>query len=588
MRQRPRRRILLAAWGRDLATEEHYDALLRAIPDAVIVLARDCELVDFRPGHSEHPLPNPGTVPLPIAEYLPTQIADVWRKLSGDVARTGDPKRCEFELTTKAGVVAHYVARFVPYLNSRTVVVVTEFTAQKRAEEKIQRLAFFDALTGLPNRQFFMQQLEHMIRKARKNDTSVAILYVDLDNFKRINDNLGHSFGDGVLKAIAERMASCVRRQRGTGDAEPFGIARLGGDEFVCAIDGAEDENVLMTVADRIREQLRKPVSFRGHEFVVTPSVGVAMYPQDGEHVEDLLKHADMAMYQAKGAGRNSVRFYSGTMSVRSMRRLDLEGRLRRAIENGALDLHYQPKRDLTNGKTVGVEALVRWREEDGDFIPPAHFIPIAEETGLITPLGEWVLTAACRQVHDWKERLGMEIEVAVNISSQQMYQSDLKKTVLQALFEASIKPNLLQLELTESLLMRDVRDTIDTLKELRDAGVSLAIDDFGTGYSSLAYLKRFPLHALKIDRSFVAELDDNSDDAAICAAIIAMSHQLGLQVIAEGIETEHQLEFLRGQGCEMGQGYLLGRPMPADEVERAVTSRPSQLSASSVRGSQG
>lgn len=554
----------------------------------MIVLSGVGDITGYRPGNSKNPMPDPGATPTPLADYLPKPIADIWLRLALDVMKTGQLQHYEFALPTDAGSIAYYIGRFVPYMDDSVLVIITEYTAQKRAEEKIHKLAYYDSLTGLPNRQYFLQQLEQMIDEARKNRGQVAVLYVDLDNFKRINDNLGHSFGDGVLKAIAERLSGCVRKRTATGRAgnEPFGIARLGGDEFVCAIEGAEDEDVMTTIADRIRDQLRNPVRYRGHEFVVTPSVGIAIYPQDGEDVEDLLKHADVAMYQAKGAGRNSVRFYSGTMSLRSMRRLDLEGRLRRAIENDDLELHYQPKRNLATGKTVGVEALARWRGDDG-YIPPSHFIPMAEETGLVTPLGEWVLRTACRQVRQWKTSLGVDVEVAVNISSQQLYQSDLRKTVMKALFEASIRPNLLQLELTESLLMRDVDATIGTLTHLKDAGVSLAIDDFGTGYSSLSYLKKFPLDALKIDRSFVTELDDNNDDAAICAAIIAMAHRLGLQVIAEGIETDNQLKFLRDQGCELGQGYLLGRPLPASDFERDFTSRPNQLTASSVRGPQ-
>jgi len=553
------------------------------------MLSQECEILDYRPGNSEHPLPDPGDEPVPIAKYLPNAIAKIWSRMSADVQRSGKPQHYEFALTTLSGNIAHYVARFVPFLDQQTLVVVTEFTANKRAEERIHKLAYYDPLTGLPNRQFFLQQLEQMIHEARKTNSQIAIMYVDLDNFKRINDNLGHSYGDGVLKAIAERMSGCVRKQApsDTSNAEPFGIARLGGDEFVCAIEGVEDEDVMLIVADRIRDKLRKPVRYRGHEFVVTPSVGISLFPQDGDNVEDLLKHADVAMYQAKGAGRNSVRFYSGTMSLRSMRRLELEGGLRKAIENDLLELHYQPKRHLETGEIIGVEALARWQDEEGNYIPPGHFIPVAEETGLITALGEWVLRAACTQVRDWKDRLGFEIEVAVNISSQQLYQSDLKETVMRALFEAAIKPNLLQLELTESLLMRDVQDTIETLTYLKDAGVSLAIDDFGTGYSSLSYLKRFPLDALKIDQSFVAELADNNDDAAICAAIIAMAHRLGLQVIAEGIETDYQLNFLRDQGCELGQGYLLGKPLPAAAFEHAVMSRRKHRMATSDSDAQ-
>ena len=553
-------------------SEEKNAALLTAIPDTMIILSDDGEILNFLPGFCEHPLPPPTPGKPSVFDYLPRRIAERWVKMAKSVAKTGEPLEREFALPAEYDTVAHYVARFVPYLEGQTLVIVTEFTERKRAEERIHRLAFFDGLTGLPNRQYFMQHIEGMITKAKRDDDRFAVLYVDLDNFKRINDNLGHTYGDGVLRAIADRMQQSVRKQSLTEDSEPFGIARLGGDEFAAAIDDIDDEDVLVNVADRIRDKLREPVEFRGHEFVVTPSVGIAVYPDDGDNVEDLLKHADVAMYQAKSAGRDAIRFYRGTMSVTSLHRLHIENQLRKSIENNELELHYQPKFGIKGRDIIGVEALVRWRDEDGAFIPPGQFIPIAEESGLITPLGDWVLQEACRQVRRWQKELGKDVEVAVNISSQQFYHCDLKKTVMQALFEASIRPNLLQLELTESLLMRDVREVVETLTELKDAGISLAIDDFGTGYSSLSYLKRFPLDALKIDRSFVKDLSGNNDDAAICAAIIAMAHQLGLQVIAEGIETEEQLEYLRMNGCDMGQGFLLGKPMTAADFAAVLT----------------
>lgn len=559
-------------------SEAKNDVLLRTVPDSMLILTKDGSIVDYMPGSSSHPLPAPADGCQTVAEYLPPKIAKRWLHLLATATRETDPGHCEFSLPTAAGQLAHYQARFVPYIDDKTLVMVTEFTERKLAEERIYRLAFFDTLTGLPNRTYFLQHLARMFEMARRKSSRVAILYIDLDHFKRINDNLGHSYGDGVLKAIGKRLASCVRKHPASSAAGSpnFGIARLGGDEFACALDDVEDDSVLNSVAERIRSRLSEPVTYRGHEFVVTPSIGIALYPQDGEDVGDLLKHADVAMYQAKGAGRDSVRFYSNTMSLRSMRRLELEGKLRRAIEIGALELHYQPKCDLQTGRIVGVEALTRWKDEQGQYIPPAHFIPVAEESGLIIALGEWVLRKACAQVRDWQRTLGADIEIAVNISSQQFYQSDLKNTVMKAIFEASIRPNLLQLELTESLLMRDVKNTIDTLRYLKDSGISLAIDDFGTGYSSLSYLKRFPLDFLKIDRSFVADLEDSDDSAAICAAIIAMAHRLGLAVVAEGIETKAQLEFLRSQGCEQGQGFLLGKPMPAKSFEQAILSKPS------------
>ncbi len=555
-------------------SEEKNAALLTAIPDTMIILSDDGDILNFLPGSCEHPLPAPTPGKPSVFDYLPKPIAQIWLKTAKMVGNEDGPREREFALPAEYDTVAHYVARFVPYLEGQTLIIITEFTERKRDEERIHRLAFFDGLTGLPNRQYFMQHIEGMIAQASRLEERFAVLYVDLDNFKRINDNLGHTYGDGVLMAIADRMQQSIRKQSLSEDSEPFGIARLGGDEFAAAIDDIEDDDVLVNVADRIREKLREPVEFRGHEFVVTPSVGIAVYPDDGDNVEDLLKHADVAMYQAKSAGRDAVRFYRGTMSITSLHRLHIENQLRKSIENGELELHFQPKFGIEHRRVVGVEALVRWRDEDGLYIPPAQFIPIAEESGLITPLGDWVLQESCRQVRRWQQELGKDIEVAVNISSQQFYHCDLKKTVMQALFEASIRPNLLQLELTESLLMKDVGEVVETLKHLKDAGISLAIDDFGTGYSSLSYLKRFPLDALKIDRSFVKDLSENNDDAAICSAIIAMAHQLGLQVIAEGIETEEQLEYLRKNGCDMGQGFLLGKPMTASDFASAVKGR--------------
>jgi diguanylate cyclase (GGDEF)-like protein len=448
--------------------------------------------------------------------------------------------------------------------------MVADITDRKQAEQRIRRLAFYDTLTGLPNRQAFRLQLNGMIDEANEVNDKVAILYIDLDNFKRINDTLGHTIGDGVLSTIAERLSGSIRKRDHDSACEetPTGIARLGGDEFACAISGFEDEEVLFTIAERLGDELRKPVPYQGHEFVVTPSIGVSIYPDDGDNVEDLLKNADVAMYQAKNAGRDTVRFYSGTLCMRSLQGLALENDLRKAVENEELELHYQPKLELGTGRLVGAEALVRWRDADGNYISPASFIPMAEESGLIVPLGDLVLRMACRQAHAWQQKYADAPRIAVNISSQQFYQSDLQQTIMKALFEAGTKPSLLQLELTESILMRDVDKTIATLEYLKNTGITLAIDDFGTGYSSLAYLTRFPIDALKIDRSFVMDVETSNDSATICAAIIAMARQLGLEVIAEGVETIEQIEFLRSQDCDQIQGYLFSKPVAADKYE--------------------
>ncbi|MGI9272954.1 MAG: two-component system response regulator [Woeseiaceae bacterium] len=556
-------------YKRLLHSEEKNAALLSAMPDTFILLSADGEILDFLPGNLQNSLPEPKAENIKLGNYLPRRVADVWQNSMREVLRSERPQRLEFALQ-EASSTYTYEARFMPYLDNRTLVTVAEITERKEAEQQIHQLAYYDSLTGLPNRQYFRERLAKLIEDAKQTDGNITLLYVDLDNFKRINDTLGHTFGDGVLQAIAKRLGSCIRSSLSerSDSHGPLGIARLGGDEFVIAIEGVEDEGVLNSVAERIQSRLRDPVSYHGHEFVVTPSIGIASYPHDGETVEELLKNADVAMYQAKGAGRDNVRFYSGTMSVRSMARLHLETELRQAIANDDLELHYQPKFDLARGELAGVEALIRWQDPEGGYIPPDKFIPMAEESGLIMPIGEWVLDTACNQAHAWQNAFGRDLCVAVNISSQQFYQGDLRKSVLKSLYEAALKPSLLQLELTESILMRDVKDTIATLDYLKEIGVTIAIDDFGTGYSSLSYLTRFPLDLLKIDRSFVSELADSGDDATICAAIIAMAHQLGLSVIAEGVETKEQVAFLRGQGCDQVQGYLFGKPVSAQEFE--------------------
>ncbi len=561
-------------------TEATNKVLLNAMPDTFVVLDSDGAVSDFIPGKLEHPLAGPSQRVTCLSDILPTKAIKVWREARRFVNEKNQATRVEFAVEHREGVPSYYEARFVPYVDRKTLALVTEITDRKLAEQRIRRLAFFDTLTGLPNRQSFRLQLGGMITEADEEGDKVAVLYIDLDNFKRINDTLGHTVGDGVINAIAERLSGSIRGGQGSSDDDtPFGLARLGGDEFACAISGFEDEGVLSSIADRMSQLLRQPVRYEGHEFVVTPSIGISVYPDDADNVEDLLKNADVAMYQAKDAGRDSVHFYSDTLAIRNLHGLALENDLRRALDNGELELHYQPKFQLSTWELVGVEALVRWRQGDGSYIPPSTFIPMAEKSGQIVPLGDWVLRTACKQAREWQLKYGRSTRVAVNISSQQFYQSDLKETVMKALFEAGAKPSLLQLELTESILMRDIDKTIATLEYLKNNGITLAMDDFGTGYSSLSYLRRFPIDALKIDRSFVMDLEESEHGAAICAAIIAMSRQLGLTVIAEGVETEEQVMFLQSHDCDQIQGYLFSKPIPAGEfAKRFLTTTKAPL----------
>jgi diguanylate cyclase (GGDEF)-like protein len=558
-------------------SEAKNNALLNAMPDTLFVIRRDGTIVNYLAGSEEATMPEPRGDQLKISEYLPKNIAIEWTELMRSVLKEGKPQQYEFSLGDDPEK-NHYELQMVPYLNDLSLAIIREITDRKRAEERVHRLAYFDTLTGLPNRQLFQQHLSAAIERGEKKNLKVAALYVDLDNFKRINDTLGHSFGDVVLKTIAKRLDSCIRNDdcviRPESEEEVVRLARLGGDEFVAILQDLESEADAAAVADRIRAELTRPVEHLGHEFVVTSSIGVSLYPDDGSDIETLLKNADVAMYQAKSAGRNSVRFYSGTMSLRSLERLELENSLRHALRRNELSLHYQPQIDVKTKRMTGVEALLRWDHPEHGSVSPSRFIPLAEECGLITPLGEWVLETACHQTKVWQDKYERQLDIAVNLSSQQFFSSDVANVVLRTIYDAGLAPSSMHLELTETILMNDVKETIVTLDKLRDAGVSLAMDDFGKGYSSLSYLKRLPLDTLKIDKSFVMDMENNKDDAAICAAIIAMAHNLDLKVIAEGVETQEQLKFLEGQGCDQIQGFLISKPLPPEELEERFLKR--------------
>ncbi|HEY9199949.1 MAG TPA: EAL domain-containing protein, partial [Gammaproteobacteria bacterium] len=382
---------------------------------------------------------------------------------------------------------------------------------------------------------------------------------LDLDRFKQINDTLGHSTGDRLLRAVAGRLAGCLRQD----DT----VARLGGDEFSILLEGLEQADDVVPILEKLVETMRHPFGLDGHEFFLTFSIGISMYPQDGEQADVLLRNADTAMYRAKEQGRNSYRFYTADMNARAFERLDLESKLRRALERNEFVLHYQPKLDLGSGYVTGVEALLRWQHPEQGLVPPGEFIPTLEETGMIVPVGRWVLHEACRQARSWRTAGLPPLSVAVNISTHQFRRDDICATVREALATYGMPPDELELEITESALMDDIAHAAASIQQLKELGVKVAIDDFGTGYSSLAYLKRFAIDSLKIDRTFVRDICDDADDAAIVSAVVAMAQRLHLRVVAEGVETGAQLEFLRQQGCDEMQGFLLSRPMPGAEL---------------------
>ncbi|MDT3736395.1 MAG: EAL domain-containing protein [Denitratisoma sp.] len=435
--------------------------------------------------------------------------------------------------------------------------VASDVTRHKESQALLYRAAHHDALTGLPNRKLMQERLRQGLARHDREGGTLALMLIDIDRFKTINDSLGHKAGDSMLCQVAERLAGSLR--------EEDTVARLGGDEFVVVLPDVADEAGAAAVVHKLTAALVPPMKVDGRTIHCTASFGIALSPRDGEDVESLLKNADTAMYAAKRGGRNAHRFYAAEMNAAAARLLDLENALRGALERREFEVYYQPQVDLArDGAVCGFEALLRWRHPERGLIPPAEFIPLAEETGLIVPIGEWVLGEACRQARTWIERFDPDLRVAVNLSARQFARPGLAQTVAATLAACGLTARNLELELTESMIMDDPDQSGRILAELKAMGITLAVDDFGTGYSSLAYLRRFPIDVLKIDQSFVSDLVSNPDDAAICASIIAMAHSLRLKVVAEGVENDGQLGFLAQRGCDHAQGYLIGRPLPS------------------------
>lgn len=446
--------------------------------------------------------------------------------------------------------------RFVGYRG-----VGADITDRKQSEDRIRYLAQHDDLTGLYNRASFHNTLGRAVDHARRHNRRLAVLFIDLDRFKNINDTLGHDAGDAVLREIAARLRGCLR--------ESDIVARQGGDEFVVLLEDFGTDNDLSGVARKVLYAFSQPFSLSGKEFMLTASVGIGTFPDDGQDMSSLLKAADIAMYRAKESGRNNFQFYSPQMNVHSLERLALEAALKRALERGELRLHYQPKLDLSTGCIAGTEALLRWEHPDNGMIPPLQFIPIAEETGLIAPIGAWVLLEACRQLHAWHSAGWNQLTLAVNLSARQFMQDSLVEEIMAALRYSNMPPQFLELEITESAVMQKPDRAAKVLEELHRIGLSIAIDDFGTGHSSLAYLRRFPVNTLKIDRSFIRDVPFDAEDVEITRAIIALGRSLHLRVVGEGVETAAQRDFLATAGCDEAQGFLIGKPMAPADFER-------------------
>jgi diguanylate cyclase (GGDEF)-like protein len=441
------------------------------------------------------------------------------------------------------------------------------------AVEQQRRLASFDSVTGLPNRRLYRTRLEQAIEHARHDGTLVATGFIDLDGFKRVNDMLGHAAGDKLLREVGDRIVGSLRLSDSVGSTSgQSALARQGGDEFTFLLTRVATQEDVGRIASRVVRSLEAPFVISGKEVFVTASLGVAIYPFDGDSASALLENADQAMYWAKDRGRNNYQFYSAAMNQATERKMELEAGLRRALEREEFSLAFQPVRDAREGTLNGAEALIRWNDPEGNPIEPEEFIPIAEETGLIAKIGEWVLYTASAQARDWRAAGFAPIRLAVNVSGYQIRKPGLVESVIDALESTGTSAAFLDLEITESTIMQDDEVTNDTIRRLDEIGVGLVLDDFGTGYSSLSYLKRFPVSRVKVDRSFIEELETNRQDQALTGAIISMAHGLGLGVVAESVETLEQIEVLRGLHCDELQGYLLGKPVSAEEFTRLLT----------------
>ncbi|MDJ0598868.1 MAG: EAL domain-containing protein [Crocosphaera sp.] len=436
---------------------------------------------------------------------------------------------------------------------------IFDITQRKKAETELKYHAFHDGLTGLPNRSFFDQHISLMIKNSERHNKSFAVLFIDIDSFKNINDTLGHTIGDQILKCVAQRLTSQVRKS----DL----VSRWGGDEFVVLLSEIENPDEAAKFSQRLLQAFEHPLNIERHQIYLKCSVGIAIYPEDGQESETLLKNADAALYRTKESGRNHYQFYNPEMSVEIAENFALESQLHQAIKNGELILHYQPQINVKTGKVYGLEALVRWNSPKLGLVRPNKFIPLAEKTGLIIPMGEWVLKTACQQNKKWQNMGLPPIRVAVNLSAQQLQQSNLIETVENTLESVGLDPEWLELEVTESILMKNIALASQTLQELRNMGVYISIDDFGTGYSSLGYLKKFPFNTLKIDQSFVKEINQNPQDVSIISAIMTLSRGFNMRVIAEGVENREQLELLQKLECEEMQGYFFSHPLSPDEI---------------------
>jgi diguanylate cyclase (GGDEF)-like protein/PAS domain S-box-containing protein len=564
---------VLRARVRNILQRKHAEAQLRLAAhvfehsgEAIFITDRDNRIIEVNPaftrmtGYSAEEICGQSPSVLSSGRATPEEYRAMWSAIQKQGFWQGEmwDRRKDGEIYPKLLTIS--VVRNGQGDIDFHIASFADLSEQKATEEKIRHVAHHDALTGLPNRLHLQIGLEQVIAAAKRENQEVALMFIDLDRFKIINDTLGHNFGDGLLVEVAHRLRACVR--------ESDLLARLGGDEFVVALAGDDVVNAAIQVAEKIISSLSHPYQIEGRILHSTASIGISLYPHDGGSIESLMKTADTAMYHAKATGRNNFQFFSPEMNQSSNERLLLENSLHRALERGEFAVHYQPQVDIASGRLVGAEALIRWHHPERGMVSPLQFIPLAEENGMILPIGTWVLREVCRQIRAWRELGLTDLRFAVNLSPRQFRQENLVDNILEILREFDVPASALELEITEGSIMENADAAVSLLNQLSRHGLSIAIDDFGTGYSSLSHLKRFPVSKLKIDRSFVMDIPGDPDDSAIAIAVIQLARSLGLKTVAEGVETAEQRQFLSGQGCDMLQGYWYSKPLDAPSFE--------------------
>ena len=544
-------------------------AIFSAIPDTMFILSDKGRIIDI----CSHPDNTPwltADVENTLSQNLPEQIVSLYLGAADRARSHGTVELFEYPLKLAGEEIRYYENRIVVIDSQETLCLVRDITERKDSENKIFHLAYFDNLTGLPNRQSFMERLEGEIKRAKYTGNKLAVLFLDLDGFKSINDTMGHNTGDTVLQWAAERLQSSTRPSdfvsRNNAEQSEVKLARLGGDEFTVVIPNLPRAEDALILAHRIREAMRRPFHLESRDVVLTASIGIALYPDDGIDAETLLKHADTAMYHAKNEGRDNCQFYNIDLTSRAEKRMHLENDLRNALQQNEFYLVYQPQLDVAEESFRSAEALIRWQHPKQGLISPDDFIPLAEENGLIIPIGEWVLRTACTEAARWHQN-GKFLQVAVNLSPLQIKNPNFVQNVFNILDETSFPPDKLVLEITEGALMEHGENTLATLLALREHHIQIALDDFGTGYSSMNYLKRLPINHIKVDQSFVRGLQDNKENLAIVRAIISLAKNLGFSVTAEGIESLNQAQILKYFGCETLQGYYFSKPITIQEM---------------------